>query len=268
MPNISKKASIGSNTVICEGVIIEDNVTIGDNCYVDYHTIIKENVNIGDNTFIGANCILGEFLMDFYQDRINKQHPLSIGSGCLIRSGSIFYGGCTIGEHFQCGHHVSVRENSTIGCHTSVGTLGDIQGNCEIGEYVHLHSNVFVAPHTIIGNYCWIFGGVVITNDPTPPSDVVMGAKIDDFAVLCAGAVLLPGVHVGKDALVGAGCILTKDVPEGRAFVGNPGKDRCAVSEIKNRENGEQVYPWRYTFTRGTPWSDTDYETWRKQIDG
>ena len=69
---IAKTAKVGKNVIIKEGAIIEDNVIIGDNCYIDYGAIIKENVTLGENSFIGGQCILGEFLYDFFQDQQNK----------------------------------------------------------------------------------------------------------------------------------------------------------------------------------------------------
>ena len=64
--------------------------------------------------------------MDFCIDRKKHDHRLCIGADALIRSGSIVYTGSEIGEHFQTGHQVTIREKSSIGDHVSVGTLSDI----------------------------------------------------------------------------------------------------------------------------------------------
>lgn len=259
---ISPKALIGKNVTIKDGVIIEDNVTIGDNCYIDYNTIIRENVTLSNNCFIGANCILGELLSDFFPNHINKKHPLLIGGSSTIRSGSIIYGGSTIGNHFMTGHRVTIREHSSIGNHVNVGTLSDIQGDCSIGNYVHMHSNVHIGMKTVIQNYAWIFPYVVFTNDPTPPSEVLLGATVEEFAVVCTGTVVLPGVRIGKDALIGAGTNLTKDAPERSVIVGNPGKVIGEITKIKDSA-GHSTYPWRYSFKRGMPWEDSTYAEWQ-----
>jgi len=258
---ISKTAQIGKNTIIKEGVVIEDNVTIGDNCYIDYNAVIKENVEIGSDSFIGANCILGEVLGDFFDDFQNKTHLLSIGGHAIIRSGSILYGGSTFGSHFSTGHRVTVREKSVFGSHVSLGTLSDVQGDCQIGNYVHMHSNVHIGMRTRVKDYVWIFPYVVFTNDPTPPSTVLLGSVIEEFAVICTGSVVLPGIHIGKDALVGAAANVTKDVPAHTIVVGNPAKSVGDVEKIRNAD-GKQVYPWRYTFSRGMPWAGTTYDEW------
>lgn len=257
---IAETVQLGNNVIICDGVIIEDNVIIGDDCYIDYHTIIRENVTVGSGSFIGAQCVLGELLYDFFSDRTNKKHPLTIGAHALLRSGSILYGGSVIGESFQTGHRVTIRENTHIGNHVNLGTLSDIQGDCQIGNYVHMHSNVHIGMKTTLKDYVWVFPYVVFTNDPTPPSETLRGATVDEFAVICTGTVVLPGVHIGKDALIGAGTTLTKEVAEQDIVIGNPGKVVGKVTKIQNEE-GQQVYPWRYSFKRGMPWRDSDYDT-------
>lgn len=66
-----------------------------------------------------------------------------------------------------------------------------------------------------IGNYVWIFPFVKFTSDPHPPSDLELkGPQIEDFAVIAAGATILPGIKVSKGAVVAAGCVLTKDLDD------------------------------------------------------
>ncbi len=263
---IHSSAKIGQNVTIKEGVIIGKNVIIEDGVYIDYNCIIRDNVHIKKGCFIGARCILGEYLMDFYKDKTNKVHPLVIGENALIRTENVIYGDTVIGDNFQSGHKVTIRENTKLGNNIRIGTLSDIQGYCEIGNYVSMHSNVHIGQKTKINNYVWIFPYVVLTNDPTPPSDELLGVTIESFAIVSTGSVLLPGVHIHEDALVGAGAIVTKDVAKEMVAVGNPAKEICSVREIKNKFTGESVYPWRYTFKRGMPWQDSDYEIWIQNI--
>jgi len=259
---IHPSSKIGLNVTIKQGVIIGENVTIEDEVFIDYGCIIRDNVHIKKGCFIGARSILGEYLMDFYKDKINKVHPLVIGENALIRTENVIYGGTVIGDNFQSGHKVTIRENAQIGNNVRIGTLSDIQNKCNIGNYVSIHSNCCINEKSIINDYVWIFQNVVFTNDPTPPSDRLLGVTIESFAIISTGSILLPGVHVYEDALVGAGSVVTKDVAKETVVVGNPAKEICSVRKIKNKFSGEPVYPWRYTFKRGMPWEDSDYETW------
>lgn len=256
---------IGENVTVKSGSIIGNNVILGKGTYVDYNVIIRNDVKIGKDAFIGVRSILGEYLTDFTIERQNNVHPLIIGDNALIRSETIIYGDCVIGNNFQTGHRVTIRENSVIGHHVRVGTLSDIQGYCNIGNYVSMHSNVHIGQKSVIKDYAWIFPYVILTNDPNPPSENLMGVVIEEFAVVATGAVVLPGIVIGKDALVGAGSVVTKDVLPETIVVGNPAKNVGSVYKIKNRVTGEQVYPWRYSFDRGMPWESIGYKQWESE---
>lgn len=264
---LGENVKIGERVVIKSGCIIGNNVTILDDTYIDYNVIIRDNVCIGTNSFIGANCIIGELLADFFEKKEAQVHLLQIGNNALIRSGSIIYGGSEIGNNFQTGHQVTIREKSNIGNNVSVGTLSDIQGYCNIGNYVRMHSNVHIGQESVIEDFVWIFPYVVLTNDPTPPSYELKGVTLKSFAVVATGSILLPGVTVEGDTLIAAGAIVTKDVKEGDVVGGNPAKVISHISRIKNHITGENVYPWRNTFKRGMPWEESDYETWYAQIE-
>ena len=75
---------------------------------------------------------------------------------------------------------------------------------------------------------------------------------------------LLPGVRIGKHALVGAGSIVGKDVEDYQLVIGSPAKFIKDVREIKSRETSEAHYPWPLRFKRGMPWEGVGFETWNK----
>lgn len=264
---ISEKAQIGKNVVLGHNCIIEENVYIGDNTYIDNNTIVRQGVRLGNNCFIGSNCIIGEYLMDFCMTRQKHEHPLIIGESCIIRSGSVIYGGSNIGKHFQTGHHVTIREGTQIGDFVSVGTLSDIQGKCKIGNYVRLHSNVHVGQLTQIDDFVWVFPYVIFTNDPTPPSEELVGVHIHSFAIVATAALILPGMDIGQDCLVAGGAVVTKNVPQFAVVAGNPAKVISDVRNIKNKVTGKPVYPWKNYFKRAMPWADSDFETWYRSLD-
>lgn len=244
--------------------LIGENVTLGENVTIGARTIVYDNVVIGDDTFIGPDCIIGEPGVAIHTERDAYINPvLSIGSKSLIRSGTIVYSGSTFGDHFETGHRVTIREQTYIGHHVRIGTLSDIQGHCEIGNYVRLHSNVHVGHKSTIKDYVWIFPYVVLTNDPHPPSNTLVGVTIEEFAVVATMTVVLPGVTIGKDALVGASSLVRADVPAEAVIVGNPGKQVASVRDIKSKFDGTPIYPWRETFDRGMPWQDIGFAQWK-----
>lgn len=242
--------------------IIGDNVQIGNEVTIGPYALIHDNVHIGNGATIGPQCILGEPLADFYGNPQYENPPLIIGENAVIRSGTIIYAGSQVGVSFETGHRVTIREGTTIGDHVRIGTLSDIQGYCELGNYVRLHSNVHIGQKSKIGDFVWIFPYTVLTNDPHPPSNQLVGVTIEDFAVIATMVVIMPGVQVGQDALIGAMASVRTDVAPGAVVVGSPAKQVTTVDQIKNRFTGEPVYPWREHFGRGMPWEELGYENW------
>lgn len=264
---------IGNNTILGENItighncIIEDNVVIGKNSHIDSNTIIRSNTQIDDNAFIGSNCIIGEYWVDFCLNRQKHEHPLLIGKNALIRSGSIIYAGSKIGDSFQTGHRATIREKTHIGDHVSVGTLTDIQGNCTIGNYVRLHSNVHIGQLSTIDDFVWIFPYSVLTNDPTPPSEHFKGVHIKPFAIIATNSIIMPGMTIEQDALVAAGSIVTKSVTPYAVVAGNPAKPISDIRKVKNKITGETVYPWRHHFKHYMPWEESDFLIWYASLD-
>jgi UDP-3-O-[3-hydroxymyristoyl] glucosamine N-acyltransferase len=250
---------IHPTAIISEKAKISKRVTVGAN------SIIYDNVEIGDNVFIGPNSIIGEPLSIYYRDGDYLNPKLVIGPNSIIRSGAFVYAGSTIGESFQCGNSVTIREATEIGRHCSVGTGSDIEGDCHIGHYVRLHSNVHIAQKTTIGSYVWIYPYTVFTNDPVPPSNELIGAIVEDFAVIATKVVVMPGVRIGKDALVSAMSLVRWDVPPESVVTGNPAKRVGHIRYLRSKESGEPLYPWRNRFSRYMPWDNIGFAEWAKR---
>jgi acetyltransferase-like isoleucine patch superfamily enzyme len=228
--------------------IVSPDARLGANVEIGPFTIIHGNVRIGDGVVIGGHCEIG------HPSPLAEGRPLVIGAGSLIRSHSVFYEGSTFGERLTTGHRVTVREGTIAGKNLQIGTLGDLQGHCEIGDYVRFHSNVHIGQRARIGNFVWIFPYVVLTNDPHPPSDVLMGVTVEDFAAIATMSVILPGVKVGRHSLVAAHSSVSRDVEPHTVVGGSPAKLICPTSAIKLKDgSGRPAYPWTTHFARGYP---------------
>lgn len=227
--------------------IIEDGAKLGKNVSIGANVFIGKSTILGNNVTIQNGCEIGLYGFD-------SNESLIIGDNSLIRSQSIFYNGSIFGENLTTGHRVTVRENIRAGINLQVGTLSDIQGDCIIGNYVRMHSNVHISKYSNIGNFVWIFPYVVLTNDPHPPSDVQKGVVIEDYVAISTMSVILPGVTVKKDTLVGAKSLVSKNTLEGTLVAGNPAKEICSASKIRLKDGSrESAYPWRRHFYRGYP---------------
>jgi len=239
--------------------VVSNKAVIGDDVKIGPFTIIHENVEISKNTVIEGFCEIG------VSNHLSNGKKLYIGANSYIRSHSIFYEGSIFLESLVTGHRVTVRENIKAGKNFQIGTLSDLQGHSEIGDYVRLHSNVHIGQNSKIGNFVFVYPYVVFTNDPTPPSDVCIGPIVEDYAQIATMSVLLPGIRVGRHALVGAGAVISKDVKDYSLAVGNPGRHIKDVRDIKSQVSQDSHYPWPNHFSRGMPWSEEGYEAWSRK---
>lgn len=240
--------------------IISEKAKIGKNVKIGAYTIVNDNVFIGENSEIGAHCELG------VASPLSENAPLVISEFSLIRSHSIFYEGSSFGPGLATGHRVTVRERTIAGDNLQIGTLSDLQGHCKIGSYVRLHSNVHIGQKSAIGNYVWIFPYVVLTNDPHPPSNTIIGVSVEDFAVIATMSVILPGVCIGSEALVGAHSSVNKNVAPRTVVAGSPAKFICETSAVKLKDGSGDAYPWRRHFHRGYP--ETVRKEWLSEFGG
>jgi acetyltransferase-like isoleucine patch superfamily enzyme len=188
-----------------------------------------------------GNYQLGHFVMIGERpDADARDLPATtLGDGAHIRSHTVIYYGNTIGRNFQTGHNALVRELNQIGDDVSIGTGSIVEHHVKIGNRVRLHSNVFVPEYSILEDDCWIGPHVVFTNARYPRSpnvkDELVGPYIEQGAKIGANTTILPGVRIGRNALIGAGSVVTKDVPAGSVVVGNPAR---VINQIANLPYG------------------------------
>lgn len=250
---MSVQSKIHPSAIIHAAAKIDADVEIGP------FSIVHENVEIGRGTKIGSYCEIG------LSTPLADGSPLKIGPNSIIRSHSIFYESSEFSEKLITGHRVTVREHTRAGLNFQIGTLCDIQGDCHIGDYVRFHSNVHIGKKSKVGNYVWIFPYVVLTNDPTPPSDTLMGVTLGDYSIIATMSVILPGVNVGEHALIAAGACVGKDVPSHSIAAGVPAKilGETLLVKLKNHPD-KSAYPWPRHFRRGYP--DFVIEKWDDQF--
>lgn len=159
-----------------------------------------------------------------------------IGKNALLRSGTILYCDVIIGDDFQTGHNVIIRERTNIKDRVAVGTGTVIEGYSTIGNDVSIQSMVFIPTETQIGDHVFIGPNTVLTNDRYPPRRIggLQGPVIKDGAAIGANTTILPGIHIGEGALVAAGSVVTHNVPDYMLAIGSPARIRQLPHEIQS----------------------------------
>ncbi len=148
-----------------------------------------------------------------------------------------------IGKNVRMWHFTYIGNDTEIGDNTKIGSLVHIDYNVKIGSGCKIEGMAYIPPLTRIGNRVFIGPGVIFTNDPYPMSDKMVGVTVEDDAVICAGAVLRPGITIGARSVVGMGAIVTRDVPPEAVVYGNPARARYGLEEYLDRKREWESTP-------------------------
>jgi UDP-2-acetamido-3-amino-2,3-dideoxy-glucuronate N-acetyltransferase len=231
MEFIAKTAKIGSDTTIGENTIIKKNVKIGDNCTIGHHVVIHEGTTISDNVRIDDHTVIGKQPMRAKRSIFKEETlpPAQISNNCLIGAHAVLYAGCTVAQHVLIADTAAIRENVTIGEYTIVGRGVTIENLCKIGKKCKLETGCYITAYSEIEDYCFIAPQVTTTNDnflgrTEERFEHFKGVTVRRGGRIGAGAVILPGIEIGVDAVVGAGAVFTQNVPSGQIYVGAPAK--------------------------------------------
>ena len=190
---------------------------------------------------IGPGAIVDESVIVGYPTARRVPEQLTIGESPQLRSGTVIYVGSTVGARFATGHNVIIREEVRIGDDVSVWSNSVIDYGCTIGDRVKIHTNCYVAQYTELEDDVFLAPGVTIANDLYPGSVVsgesMAGPIIQAGAQIGVNATILPYVRIGRGAIIGAGSVVTKDVPDGMIAYGNPAVAVRAVPEQPHMES-------------------------------
>lgn len=141
-----------------------------------------------------------------------------------------------IGQNVKIWHFAYVGDNTEIGDNVSIGSLAHIDYNVKIGRNSRIEGQVYLPPLSRIGENVFIGPGAVLTNDPYPMCDKMIGVTVEDNAVIGARAVIKAGVTVGRNSVVAMGAVVTRDVPENTVVIGSPATIRYTREEYNKKQ--------------------------------
>ena len=234
MNEIHPKAKIHKNAFISNSVSIGADVTVERDVYISRGAVIYGTALIREGTYIGENCIIGhpqrdelKALIKQKDSALDLRNPLvEIKENCTIRAGSIIYSEVLMGENCQTGHNVMIREKTIIGNNSLIGTNTVIDGNTTIGENASIQTGVYIPLKSKIGNHVFMGPFSKLTNDKymmRKRFDLI-GPTLEDYVSIGANSIILPGIRLKKNSIIGAGAVVTKDAEENQVLVGNPAK--------------------------------------------
>ena len=195
-------------------------------------TVLGEGVRVLENAVVGKQPSLSA-------RSTAKREPLpptAIGDGTIVSTGAVVFAGSTVGARVVLGDSSCVRERVTIGDDVVLGRGSLIENDTTVGAMTKIQAEAYITAYSTLEEHVFIAPCVVTSNDnfmgrTDRRRDLIKGPTIRRGARVGAGAVLCPAVEIGEEAFVGAGAIVTKDVPAKTVVVGNPARPLRAVPD-------------------------------------
>ncbi|MDP3190356.1 hypothetical protein [Rhodoferax sp.] len=233
-PKIHSTAIVHSDAVIEADVIIGPYViigraSIGQGSIIHPHVVISDGVTFGSQVEVFPGAFIGKEPKG--AGAIARQpefkHSILIGDQCSIGPNAVIYFDVEIGRNTLIGDGASIREQGRIGEFCIVSRYVTLNYNAHIGNRTKIMDGTHITGNSVIGSDVFISILVGTTNDNVVRDGYgshIAGPVIKDHVVVGVGASLLPGVMIGEGATVGAGAVVTKDVPPGSTVIGAPAK--------------------------------------------
>jgi len=182
------------------------------------------------------------------------ESALYLGPHATLRSFSTLYAGSTIGKGLQTGHGVMIREDNLIGEDVSIGTHSVLEYGNRIGNRVRIHSHCFLE-RVMLEDEVFLGPHVVFTDDPHPIcpryQDCKPPTRIGFRTRIGANTTLVPGLVIGSNCLIGAGSVVTENLPDNCVAAGNPARILKPIDEL---------VCWPGFYSKPYAWLEKDFE--------
>jgi len=185
--------------------------------YIGKNVKLGKNVKILPLAYIGDNC--------------------EIGDNTIIQYGAFIEYDCKIGSNSRIGTHAVLRRGTKIEDYSVFGTLSASEGNNRIGNHVTIETQCHITEGIIIEDWVFIASEFVGANTMSISHGrknvplVKEAPHIKFGARIGINVTVLPRVTIGREALIGAGAIVTNDIPDFTIAFGTPAKVVGTVSE-------------------------------------
>ncbi len=210
--------------------VVHETATIGAGTRLGAHVVVHAGTVIGDGCEVQDGAVLGKppKLARHSTAPRGGSEPLVVEDGAVICCAAIVFAGARIGAGAIVGDQAYFRERSTLGPGSVVGRGSAVDNDVEIGARVRVQTDVYLTAYSVIEDDVFVGPGVLTTNDSTMArhgeDHPIEGARLRRACRVGGAVVITPGVEVGEEAFVGAGAVVTKDVPARGVAIGVPAR--------------------------------------------
>jgi acetyltransferase-like isoleucine patch superfamily enzyme len=202
-------------------------------------TILGDGVRVLEYAVVGKQPTLGAASTA----KRDPLPPAQIGAGTVISTGAIVFAGSTVGASCIVGDQSCIRERVDLADDCILGRGSLIENDTTVGAGTRIQAGAYITAYSTLEEDVFIAPCVVTTNDNfmgrTEQRRALMkGPTIRRGARVGGGAILCPGIEIGEEAFVGAGAVVTKDVPPRALVVGSPARVLREVDPAELRANG------------------------------
>jgi len=202
-------------------------------------TVLGEGVRVLENAVVGKQPTLGAASTA----KRDPLPPATIGAGTIISTAAIVFAGSTVGANCIVGDQSCIRERVEMADDCILGRGSLIENDTTIGAGTRIQADAYVTAYSTLEEDVFIAPCVVTTNDnfmgrTDRRRELMRGPTIRRGARIGGGAILCPAVEIGEEAFVGAGAVVTRDVPARMVVVGSPARVLRDVDPAELRENG------------------------------
>ncbi|PWW53118.1 hypothetical protein [Actinokineospora spheciospongiae] len=211
---------------------VQRPVVVGTGAVIEAFAVIHGGATIGEGARIEAHVTVGCPELGY---AVGRTHPGAgaatiVGDQVVLRSGAVVYAGVELGAGVLVGHHTLLRSAVTVGAGSLLGHHLTVERNTRIGRGVRCSPGSHITSSTRVGDHVFLGAGVRTINDKTltwrdPDREPVLVApRFEPGAKIGTGCIVLGGITVGAQALVGAGSLITRDVPAATIAYGHPAR--------------------------------------------
>jgi acetyltransferase-like isoleucine patch superfamily enzyme len=209
-------------------------IALGARCAIGAGAVLHGGTQLGGGVRVEEHVVVGcpEYGYAVRNVYPGAGEPTVVGEDVVLRSGAIIYAGVAIGAATVVGHHTLLRSHVAVGSDSQLGHNLTVERQCRIGDGVRMSPGTHLTASTEVATSAFLGAGVhtindkqLIWRDPDHQTELAP-PRFCESCKVGSGSTVLAGITIGAHSLVGAGSVVTRDIPPHATAYGVPARVR------------------------------------------